>query len=527
MRRPEHGISSRKFTPAPFFISIHQQEQERPRQGERVGKEAVCLMQDSKMHSNTQWFETFKLQFDSFHLFSIREDEVREACEPECNHHYTYQVSMCVYAGDEPIADIYHIQDKNEIVKIADKALKDAHFAIKIPRYLFFCDFEKWKGISLFDTKPNQSLLSKYTNTYKKEKMDFSYLGDMDFSLNAEELMWDTSVNNVIGLIKKCYTNEQFIREMAESFSNTTMEWGTSYIQKEIQQRLSLFCENIQNIDAPFVTDLTKCWLKEDVEDMFFMALLGKPENSRFTRFMSLESLAAMLSNRSQRMRSIVTMNDKAECFYAMKYVDENIEDDNENTKRIAEATDFYFNNYITSFSTCDETDLNMWRLYGNNCKGACVVYELEHQILSDEFHMAPVSYARNGKNECLELIKMILSGRMELCHRKFTLKRWGIWQRFFKSEQYAIEKEIRLLYSPKIIPNSKQWELTTDKVFSPYVDFQLIENQGYPLKIKKVFLGPNSPESATNSILIKALLDDMEYDCEVDIIKDLYYRNY
>ncbi len=51
MRRPEHGISSRKFTPAPFFISIHQQEQERPRQGERVGKDYYSMEDKKKVKS--------------------------------------------------------------------------------------------------------------------------------------------------------------------------------------------------------------------------------------------------------------------------------------------------------------------------------------------------------------------------------------------------------------------------------------------------------------------------------------------
>ena len=114
-----------------------------------------------------------------------------------------------------------------------------------------------------------------------------------------------------------------------------------------------------------------------------------------------------------------------------------------------------------------------MWRLYGNNAKGICLVYDYNNEEFDFSYFMlARVSYANGDKKDnkldfVAELMQASIGGR------KFRLNSWHIWQHFFKPNEYEIESEIRLLAFADELETllgkyEKRWITTPDSIFAP-----------------------------------------------------------
>ena len=101
--------------------------------------------------------------------------------------------------------------------------------------------------------------------------------------------------------------------------------------------------------------------------------------------------------------------------------------------------------------------------------------------------------------------------------HRKFVLKTLNDWAHFIKPTEYEDEGEIRLMYvsSGRTKPNG--WILSQPyNIVNPYKDFSLL-SPSFPLKLKKVILGPKCSEREINLFQIKAMLKDKGFvDVEV-----------
>lgn len=92
-------------------------------------------------------------------------------------------------------------------------------------------------------------------------------------------------------------------------------------------------------------------------------------------------------------------------------------------------------NSYILSCCASNKIDdLTMWRLYGQNAMGTCLVYDVKEEFIdNDSFFFASVSYGQSEKkHEELDFIWKIL--RWKKNGWKFKFNRWHIWKHFFKS---------------------------------------------------------------------------------------------
>ena len=89
--------------------------------------------------------------------------------------------------------------------------------------------------------------------------------------------------------------------------------------------------------------------------------------------------------------------------------------------------------------------DLTMWRLYGNDANGVCLCYQVDKDKM-DGFILAPICYANsNGNHPELDVIQKIMNTFVS--NRRIILKRFSVWQHFFKPYEYSVEHEVRLLF--------------------------------------------------------------------------------
>lgn len=205
-------------------------------------------------------------------------------------------------------------------------------------------------------------------------------------------------------------------------------------------------------------------------------------------RYTTLQSLFLMLDNKTYRMQGLVGMNDISEVDYVDEYcgLESNQNDAN--------------NIFITSCSSSKlEDDLTMWRLYGDEARGVCLVFKVSKDI-PEEFTFQKVEYVDNiGVDYRLEIVKRLIG-----CG--FSFSQINKWKHFFKAAEYKIEEEVRLLFERS--SQDLKWNKTANShIINPSVDFDL--NKKFPLQLYKIILGPKCPEKYVNTEQIKALIRD------------------
>lgn len=263
-----------------------------------------------------------------------------------------------------------------------------------------------------------------------------------------------------------------------------------------------------------FDTDSSSYYFVDDeggissFENQFFIKMLGEFKEKKICRYTSLGSIFDTLNYQSFRMNGLVGMNDKTEVNYVESYLNgasKPLNKEHYNTVRAINTR------YITSCSGIDrKDDLTMWRLYGDDAKGVCLVYDVKKRNLNSHVLLQKVKYAdRNGKHTELEFLKQIKETVELNTGFKFEFRKIGFWKHFFKPYDYSIEEEVRLL----VIDNRNlnkiktDWVMTyTHSIINPVIDFEL-NSPSFPVHLSEIILGPKCAELETNIVQLKEMI--------------------
>lgn len=232
--------------------------------------------------------------------------------------------------------------------------------------------------------------------------------------------------------------------------------------------------------------------------DDYLKDILTKEANqgeSELYRYVPFDTAFNILKNNTYRMNGIAGMNDKSEgdIRYSISY---EIGDPN--------------NIFISSFSTLED-NLTMWRLYGDDAKGVCLVFTAKKNAKNDIFWLYPVSYEDKHKQIIIDFY-----------NSRFKIKNIEKWIYFFKNQHFNTENEVRLLALEQ--SKKKEWYKTNDSsIINPYIEFDL-NDDNFPLELKKIVLGPKCPEAAYNRAQIEAMLNKKS-EIEVSLSKIEIYR--
>lgn len=217
--------------------------------------------------------------------------------------------------------------------------------------------------------------------------------------------------------------------------------------------------------------------------DEIFRTLLGEVGKTKeFYRYVPFDTAFEIIKNGTYRMNGIAGMNDKSEGDL-LDSISYEIEDSN--------------NIFISSFSTLED-NLTMWRLYGDNAKGVCLVFtgKDDYEDKDNLFWLYPVSYDDKYK-------KIVI----DLYNNGFKINNIEKWIYFFKNKHFKTEEEVRLLVQNS--SHKKEWYKTNDNsIINSYIELKLDDNN-FPLKLTKIILGPKCPESGDNKMQMEAMLKE------------------
>lgn len=306
---------------------------------------------------------------------------------------------------------------------------------------------------------------------------------------------------------------------------------------KDVNNSLSEYLETLEVADYDISDNGIS--LNEKKEKEFFMHLLWgeEPRKEKLTKYCTKGALFRILNSKKQSMASIVNMNDKSECDYADKILD------NESYSWADYDAEGTTNCFLMSMVAGKRNDeLTPWRLYGDNSKGASITYDMANPIIkNDNFYIAPVHYVKDKKNDPLiSAMTSILNTQM--LGLNFTFNDWNVWKHFFKSSDYEVEKEYRIIFRRDYNKGGKpllKWvnDESTGIVF-PVVEFDLAlstvktddsfdKDETFPFKIIEVILGSNMSEIETNKTEIALMAKDKFNVClNIEESKILSYRS-
>ena len=210
-------------------------------------------------------------------------------------------------------------------------------------------------------------------------------------------------------------------------------------------------------------------------------------------RYTSLKTVFEMLNDHKIKMWGIAGMNDITEVNYI---------------ERILYPPDTPLDTginkvFIMSCSDNKEDDLTQWRLYGDDGKGVCLKFEPKGK--NDFFIFRKIEYLNRNSAQIRKLQNFVY-GAYARTGYIFGFNTLHEWCHFIKPKNYEVESEVRLLYKLSD-QNPSGWVLSNGtNIVNPYMDFDL---DAFPLKLKKIILGPKCPESDMNLFQLKALIEN------------------
>ena len=308
----------------------------------------------------------------------------------------------------------------------------------------------------------------------------------------------------------------QVIEQEKDAFlyENHGLRW-----QDQIQEQLSF--QKIYNLlrydrDGQYFRLGSDIRSEDNFENQLFNILLEDVrKDQKIYRYAVLDTMFATINYQSIRMNGIAGMNDPSELDYADRYFDQqfSIFSDSQEMKAANRR-------FITCCSELEDT-LNQWRLYGDDCKGACLVFGIQQSDYSAGMRVKKISYGKKTGNNVfhpeLELIKRLLAAVSRLTDQSLQFKSLGIWKHFFKPFEYTEEKEVRVLLvlsndnfiKGSMQPIKKKWNLTNShKIVAPYIQIPL-QDEVLPIRLESITLGSKCPEKALNLVQLEIMLEE------------------
>ena len=274
--------------------------------------------------------------------------------------------------------------------------------------------------------------------------------------------------------------------------------------KEEVQQIIvdninAIFDINILSDDVCYDWSKDCYFLRQNIETKIADSFLANDETDKeVVKYTSFQTLLATLTSGKMRINSIVGMNDKTEVNFMtdiIKNFRESIEE---------EGDEYLLANrkFITSFSG-KKDDLNMWRLYGDNARGVCLVFSPKSQ---QDNPLRKIKYVAEDDELILKINQLMtaLKGKnINFCFNKMLSN-----QHFIKHKDYVDEDEYRYyLESDK----PAGWYINNDNnVMTPYVEKDLFGNgaNSFPFQLKSIILGPAMVAQDVNFFQIKTLLN-------------------
>ena len=357
-----------------------------------------------------------------------------------------------------------------------------------------------------------RSMVFIYDRPFRQMSMNLSNKGQIKYSLHK---YYDAKY--VINMIpfghgafnflhdNGKYLHEDFRREDWDEKLDVMFKLPSDYAERKetVRRKVKRYFRKEISVDDVAYDRMNGCYyLRNEVGDEILKAFIPNRSKEQFVgKYTTMSTLFEILKNGKIRLNSIISMNDKTETSFLselMKNYDEPSE--------TAELTTIRANStLIISFST-NTDNLDMWRWYGDDGKGVCLVFERD--VAKDEELMS-VAYVDAQLQKRIDTVRKFLSDlKKESVDFRFHLLE--DYRHYIKPREYKPEGECRMMVKSG---HHDGWFIHGDNgIMTPYIEAKLVnmvncEKEGvFPYKLSKVILGPKFREGAINKTQIQMM---------------------
>ena len=361
------------------------------------------------------------------------------------------------------------------------------------------------------------------TNVLRRTHITVGFLFDeelrfqiVDVNCLSDNSAFNSQFEEIVSRIRKeqlkieTDPNPQKVKQRILQIFDDTPEFDT---KKNCRALLESVCDKLE-------FSLGQIHLSENDENKFMLTLLGKIDCEYLWRYTSLTSLFETIKNEKHAMCCPVSMNDASEGTYAdskMQWFPYYLKNE----------TYYHRKNDVFMLSCCnceEEDNLSMWRLYGDDSKGICIKYDMPKNIDNIQMYFAKVNYASDiDFHPELDFLNSLQNTVIE-GNWYFVIDKWYIWRYFFKSSEYAIENEVRLIFDNyknddiTYHPDTEWYQDKNNQIISRRALFTLEE---FPLKIREIVFGANVTNIETNIEQVK-FMAMVKHFSNLDIENDI-----
>lgn len=321
------------------------------------------------------------------------------------------------------------------------------------------------------------------------------------------------------------YLHEDFKREDWDEKLDKVFQLPSDYAErKEMVRRIvkKRFRKETGADDIAY-DRMNRCYyLRNEVSDEILKNFIPERSKEQFVgKYTTMSTLFEILKSGKIRLNSIISMNDKTETSFLsdlMKNYDEPTETAELAMIR-ANAT------HIISFST-NTDNLDIWRWYGDDGKGVCMVFERD--VVKDDDIMS-VYYVDVPLQKQMDKVSSFLSD-LKKEGIDFRFHRFEDYRHYIKPKEYKPEGECRMIVKTG---HHDGWFVHSENgIMTPYIDAKLVnavncENEGvFPYKLSKVILGPKFREGTINKTQIRMMCFERGWwDVEIEDSEIKSYR--
>lgn len=288
-------------------------------------------------------------------------------------------------------------------------------------------------------------------------------------------------------------------------------------IKEQIANTLGV---SITNEDI-FYNPAYECYLlNEDTECRMLGKLIPQKAGNikEVAKYTTFDTLVAILKSGKTRMNSIVSMNDKTET----DFLEEVFRSYKEEYEQDYDKYLFADKEFITSFTTRID-DLDMWRFYGDNGRGICMIFERDTNKDDELYKINYVDPTKEKLTNVYDLMDILKEIGI-----RFRLNILQKYRHFLKHADYNTEEEYRLLVRSD---KPDGWFINSDNgILTPYLEYELRktgkqEEGDFPFKLKKVIIGPAMKEKVANLMQVFYMGHQYGHSLEVAESKIQSYR--
>lgn len=301
------------------------------------------------------------------------------------------------------------------------------------------------------------------------------------------------------------YLHEDFNREDWDEKLDKVFQMPAGFAKQQEMVRRKVkkhFKKEISADDIAYDRMSNCYYLCNEVSDEILKAFIPERSKEKFVgKYTTMNTLFEILKNGKIRLNSIISMNDKTETSF-LSDMTKNYDEPSET----AELETIRANStLIVSFST-NTDNLDMWRWYGDDGKGVCLVFERD--VVKDEDVMS-VAYVNAALQQQIDKLRRFLDD-LKKEGVDFRFHQLEDYRHYIKPKEYKPEGECRVMVKTG---HHDGWFVHSENgIMTPYIEAKLVnatncEMEGvFPYKLSKVILGPKFREGAINKTQIRMM---------------------